>query len=236
MSEAAMDEVEVLLRRERRRQGRERFGLVVMVAGILVGGLTLTLADVVAISEGQAGLGFMAAVAAGGLGALMIMVWRRGRTARRLESMIGRRDRLQRVRNDRVYATSLTGWGMVAVSLSALSRIVYGQVQADGGDVGFVAGAALAPWLVVMAVAGWEGLARPNRRWLEDEVTRDMRQRALSLGFIVLMAAMSGLFILGLWHRDWAAMAFPAVLMSAASVAGLRFVWLDQQAEGGDGG
>ena len=36
-----------------------------------------------------------------------------------------------------------------------------------------------------------EGLARLNRRWLEDEVTRDIRGRALSLGFMVLMLASS---------------------------------------------
>ena len=228
------DEVDLLLKSERRRQGRERIGVMVMVAGILTGGLILMLSRTGAISDGVESIGFAAAATMGLVGAATVLLWKRGRTARRLEGLIGRRDRLQRARNDRIYATSVTGWGLIAVSLPALLRIVQGQ--ADGNDFGLAAASALSPLLVVMSVAGWEGMARLNRRWLEDEVTRDIRRRALSLGFMVLMLAMTGLFVLGLWRRDWATMAFPAVLMAAASAAGLRFVWLDQQAEGGEGG
>jgi cytochrome bd-type quinol oxidase subunit 2 len=232
MSDPVMDEVEALLKSERRRQGRERFGLVTMVAGMLIAGLTLMFKDAEAISIDQVSTGLMIAAAIGVAGALMILLWKRGASARRLEGLIGRRDRLQRVRNDRIYATSITGWGLVAVSLPALSRIAQGQ--ADGSDIGLVAAAAMSPLFVVMSVAGWGGLAQLNRRWLEDEVTRDIRRRALSLGFLVLMTAVTGLFILSLWEQDRARTAFPAVLMLAASVAGLRFVWLDQQAEDAD--
>ena len=63
-------------------------------------------------------------------------------------------------------------------------------------------------------------------------MTRDIRRRALSLGFIVLMSGMTGLFLLSLWKPASGLMVFPATLMLSASVAGLRFVWLDQQAEG----
>lgn len=228
------DEIDLLLKRERRRQNRERFGVMVMVAGLLMGGVALTLADTGGLSDVASSLWLMISAAIGVLGALMVLVWKRGRAARRLESLIGRRDRLQRSRNDRIYATSVTGWGMVAISLPPLWRIVQGQT--DGSDLGIVAAATLSPLLVVISVSGWEGLARLNRRWLEDEVTRDIRGRALSLGFMVLMPAMTGLFVLGFWERDWATMALPAALMSAASASGLRFVWLDQQAEGGEGG
>jgi hypothetical protein len=230
----APDEVEVLLKSERRRQNRERFGVMVLVAGLLAGGAILTFAEIAGLSDVAASFWLMVAAGVGVLGALMVLAWKRGRAARRLESLIGRRDRLQRSRNDRIYATSITGWGMVALSLPPLWRIVQGQ--ADGSDLGLVIAATLAPWLVVTSVSGWDGLARLNRRWLEDEVTRDIRGRALSLGFMVLMLAMTGLFVLSLWERNWATMAFPAALMSAASAAGLRFVWLDQQAEGGERG
>jgi len=230
----ATDEVDVLLRVERRRQGRERFGVMAIVTGILTGGVTLTLSKVGSISDGGASVGFAIAAALGLLGAAAALLWRRGRAARRLEGLIGRRDRLQRVRNDRIYAGSITGWGLVAVGLSPLWRIVQGQ--ADGDDFGIAAATALSPLFVMMSVAGWEGVVQLNRRWLEDEVTRDIRRRALSLGFIVLMTAMTALFVIALWERDWVVMGFPATLMLAASVAGLRFVWLDQQAEGGDGG
>lgn len=228
------EDVETLLARERRRQTRERFASTVMVIGVVVGGLTLALGDIGGVSEEAQRYGWWATTLLILVGAVAAVFFQRGRAARRLDALIGRRDRLQRGRNNRIYAGSVSGWALVAVSLPALWRIVQGH--GDSGDIGFVVGASLSPWLVMMSVTGWDGLARLNRRWLEDEVTRDIRRRSLSLGFVVLMAAVSGLFVLGLWRRDWAMMAFPAALMSAASVAGLRFVWLDQQAEGGEGG
>lgn len=234
MSDYTTDEVETLLKSEGRRQKRERLGVVVMVAGVVTGGLSVALGDSGAVAEQSLRYGWWATAILIFSGLIMALFWKRGRAARRLDTLIGRRDRLQRGRNDRIYATSVTGWMMVAICLPSLWRIVQGQ--ADDHDLGFVAASVLSPWLVVMSVAGWSGLARLNRRWLEDEVTRDIRQRSMSLGFIVLMAALTALFIGSLWERAWAMMAIPAALMAAASATGLRFVWLDQQAEGGDGG
>jgi hypothetical protein len=226
------DEVEVLLRRERRRQGRERAGITIMVAGIVAGGLTVMLGDVDGVSEDWLSYGWATAAVLFVIGTVVVTLWKRGRATRRLNALIGRRDRLQRGRNDRIYATSITGWAMIAITLPALFRIAQGP--ATGGDIGFVVGATLSPWLVVLSVVGWSGLAQLNRRWLEDEVTRDIRRRALSFGFLVLMAALTGLFFLSLWRRDWGIMGFPAALMTASSATGLRFVWLDRQAEGQD--
>lgn len=230
-SEEPTDEVETLLKSERRRQGRERAGTLVMVAGLIAAGVTLALSEASAGSKDGLSYAWWASTILILVGAGVTIRWQRGRATRRLESLIGRRDRLQRARTNRIYATSVSGWGMVAASLPALWRIAH--AQAESYDRGFVTGAALAPLLVVMGVAGWNGLAGLNRRWLEDEVTRDIRRRALSLGFMVLMLAITMLFTVGLWFPSWATMVFPAALMLSASVAGLRFVWLDQQAEGG---
>jgi hypothetical protein len=234
MSEPTANEVETLLKSEGGRQGRERIGVVVVTAGIMTGSVTLLLGDMGAFPEDGLRYGWWAAFALLFAGLFTSLLSQRGRARRRLNALIGRRDRLQRKRNDHIYTSSVTGWMMVAITLTPLWRISQGHL--DPGDIGYVVGATLSPWLVVMSVNGWNGLASLNRRWLEDEVTLEIRRRALSLGFVVLMLATTALFFVSLWDRSWAMLAFPTVLMAAASITGLRFVWLDQQAEGGEGG
>lgn len=204
-----------------------------MVSGLVVGGLTLML-NRAGMSDHQLRAGWALAFVLVLAGALAAAFWKRGRVARRLDSLIGRRDRLQRRRNDRIYATSITGWGLMAICIPSVWRVTQGEAP-DAG-IGFVVGASLSPLLTAMDVAGWGGRQMLNRRWLEDEVTRDIRRRALSMGFLVLLPAMWSLFMLGLWRVDWAMLGFLPTLMMASSVVGLRFVWLDQRAEGGEVG
>lgn len=230
------DEVEILLKRERRRQGRERLGLVAMVLGLVGGGIGLALGRSGTIWDAPSDIPWMSAFALSILGAIAVLVWRPRSDARRLEALIGRRDRMQRGRNDQIYALSISTWGLLAAAISPLLRITQGQ--ADGHDYLFVTTLPLAALLIMMFVGGWDGFgnswARQNRKWLEDEFTRAMRGRAMALGFPVLMGAMGAVYLLGLWRPEWALVAMPVALIGAASVVGLRFAWLDRQAEVAD--
>ncbi|WP_183211834.1 hypothetical protein [Brevundimonas variabilis] len=122
--------------------------------------------------------------------------------------------------------------GVVVLSLMAVSRIVAGE--GDTGDFLWAALLPLCAWIVPLMVLGWDREGQRDRKWLEDELTREWRGRALSLGFLVLMAGMSGLYLVGLYRPEWAILGFPVVLTGAAGVVGLRYAWLDGQAEGGD--
>jgi hypothetical protein len=230
------DEVDNLLKSEARRQRLERLGVLAMVLGLVIGGIGLAIARSSGPGDGAVDAIWMGAVGVSITAAIATLFVRPGKDAKRLESLIGRRDRMQRARNDRVYALSITAWGLLAIALGPLMRIA--QDQGEGSDLRLAATLPLAAFLIVLFMGGWDGFgnswARQNRKWLEDEFTRAMRGRAMALGFPVLMGGVGVAYLLGLWRPEWALVAMPVVLIGAASAVGLRFAWLDRQAEGGD--
>ncbi len=229
-------EIDALLTRERKRQRRERIGISVMIAGLVCGAIALAAARTSGMDTPFSDAIWMGAVVVSLIAAIATLIVRSGQDAKRLEALVGRRDRMQRARNDRVHVLSLTAWGLLAGAFAPLLRVAEGT--ADGHDYGFVATLPLAALLIVLFMGGWDGIgnswARQNRKWLEDEFTRAMRGRAMALGFPVLTCAMGGVYLIGLWRPEWALVAMPVALIGTASVVGLRFAWLDRQAEGGD--
>ena len=143
-----------------------------------------------------------------------------------------RRDRAQRSRARQLTGLSFGMVGMLMLSTQGVWRLMHGT--GDRHDLMFPAIAALLAWMVPMLVMGWDGESRRERKWLEDELTREWRGRAMALGFLVLLGGMSGLYLVGLWRPDLAMVGFPAVLMGSGMVVGLRFAWLDHQAESDD--
>lgn len=226
-----MDEARDAARRETARRRREIVGMTGMVIGFLFAGLGLAIDDAwgPAVSDRI----LIVAAVAGLAGALIVLTTIRSRSDQeRLAARETRRDRTQRLRRMRLATIPFAGVGVVVLSLLALSRILAGQ-----GDVGDFMWAALLPlcaWVVPLMVLGWDREGRRDRKWLEDELTREWRGRALSLGFLMLMGGMSGLYLIGLYRPDWAMLGFPVVLTGAAGAVGLRYAWLDGQAEGGD--
>ena len=148
------------------------------------------------------------------------------------QSEMTRRDRAQRSRARQLTGLSVGMVGMVMVATLGVWRLMHGT--GDRYDLMFPAIAALMAWMVPAVVMGWDGGSRRERKWLEDELTREWRGRAMALGFLVLLAGMSGLYLVGLWRPDLAMVGFPAVLMGSGMIVGLRFAWLDHQAEGDD--
>ncbi|PZN98170.1 MAG: hypothetical protein DCF28_14465 [Alphaproteobacteria bacterium] len=226
-----VDEPEDARRRADQRRRREIFSLSGVGTGFLLAGLGLSVEDLWGIPVSDQIL-FLGAVA-GGAGALAVMTMIRSRVDREgLAARETRRDRTQRLRRMRMVSMPFAGVGVVVLSLMALSRIVAGQ--GDAGDFIWAAMLPLWAWIVPLMVLGWDREGRRDRKWLDDELTREWRGRALSLGFLVLMGGMSGLYLIGLYRAEWAMLGFPVVLTGAAGVVGLRYAWLDGQAEGGD--
>jgi len=85
-------------------------------------------------------------------------------------------------------------------------------------------------WVITMITMGWDGNARKNRKFLEDELTRVLRARALTPAFVVLMAGVTIALILGAVRPELGVLALPFVLAMAGATAGIRFAWLDREA------
>lgn len=143
-----------------------------------------------------------------------------------------RRDRTQRARARQLTGLGFGLTGMLIVSTLGVGRVMHGT--ADRGELMFAATAALLAWMVPMLVMGWDGGSRRDRKWLEDELTREWRGRAMALGFLVLLAGMTALYLVGLWRPDLAMIGFPGVLIGSSMIVGLRFAWLDHQAGAND--
>ncbi len=234
MSDPLMDEVETLLKHEGRRRDRERLGTLIMILGLVSCAVFLSLGRYAVLPVTVSDPVSMASISVSIVSALVTLAFRPGKNALRLAMLVGRRDRMQRGRNDRIYAVSIAGWGLLAALLPALLRISHGQ--GDTSDVALVATLPLVALFILMSVGGWTGVAtvagRQDRKWLEDEVTRALRSQAMATGLPLLAAAVTGVFLIGLWRLEWTIIAIPVALMATASLVGLRFVWLDRRAEG----
>lgn len=225
------DSRDALTQRETRRRRLEIAGMAGMATGFVLAGLGLALEDT--MGGGAPDRILTGALAVGAIGAVLALASARSRGDRqRREARETRRDRRQRQRRTQMATLPFAGVGIVVLSMLALSRIVQGE--GDTGDLMWAALLPLCAWVVPLMVLGWDREGQRDRKWLEDELTREWRGRALSLGFLVLMAGMSGLYLLGLYRPEWAMLGFPVVLTGAAGAVGLRYAWLDGQAEEGD--
>jgi hypothetical protein len=102
-------------------------------------------------------------------------------------------------------------------------------------DAMFIAVAAFTSLSGLMVLLNWTG-SPPSRRdrWLEDELTRALRGRALQLGFLVMYASVLVVLAIAVWRPAWALTVLPALPMTGVSAGLLRFVQLDRRAERGD--
>ena len=74
--------------------------------------------------------------------------------------------------------------------------------------------------------------ARKAKRFLEDELTRAFRARAITAGFWALLPGVAAAYVVGLWRPEWTVIALPVVMTVAGAVASLRFALLHRAAEG----
>ncbi len=130
-------------------------------------------------------------------------------------------------------------WIFPVVAMIFLWQATLGAVEilAGRGEFGDYLGVVLPvlySWVVAMIVMGWDGQARKNRRFIEDELVLVIRARAMTAAALVLMTGLTVAFGLGLWRADIGVLAVPFALTIGAATAGIRFAWLDREA-GRDG-
>lgn len=142
------------------------------------------------------------------------------------ESAGGRADREQASRAWTLLLMTFAALILSVVSALAAERMVHGK--AEGMDWLAAGNAVLYAVLLPVMVMNWDAQARKLKKWLEDELVRTIQARALTAAFFVLMAGASAVYVMGLWRPDWAIIALPLVLWSAAATASLRFVLLSR--------
>ena len=74
------------------------------------------------------------------------------------------------------------------------------------------------------------GVRRSARKVLNDELTRAMRSRALSLGYWILAPCMAAIYVLALFDQKLAIELMVPALFLAVAVPTLRFAYLDWRA------
>ena len=143
-----------------------------------------------------------------------------------------RRDRLQHQRRRLLFGLPVAIPALLWLILPSIWRMANGE--ATSRDWMFPVVFALVAWMAPVALMGWDGQSRRDRKYLEDELTQALRGRATALGFIVLLAGLTGVYLLGLWSPAWAMVAMPVVLITGALAPGIRFALLDREADACD--
>lgn len=227
--------------REARRERWRQAALVVMWTAVLVA-IACVLAGLGGLIDrtGVSETVFAACLIA--LSLIGLAAWTAARAAapgadhRRLAGLDGRRDREQRARTSQLLV--LPAMLLVTVSIGSLNaaRLMAGEREAAVWICALVV-----PLLVVLPpamVMGWDGGARKLRRFLEDELTREFRARAMALGFWVLLGSATTLYLVGLWRPAEAVALLPFALWAGGGAAALKFALLHRRAEreaGADG-
>ncbi len=83
-----------------------------------------------------------------------------------------------------------------------------------------------------LLLGGW-GLDRWARPVLDDELSRELRGRALQFGYFMLMPGLTALFIVGLFHPNLAIELTPILAVIGVGGPALRLFWLERSAGAG---
>lgn len=228
MNEADLD-------REGRARGRKfRSALATGVLGGALAALGFVFGQARSGDEAtQAGVmaGIGIALVFGGLG--YAWVTRPNDHRWRTEGAVEKHDRLQARRARQLWLFPLAMTAFLFPATLALQDILVGE----GGLADYLSAVlpALYAWVVTAIALGWDRQSRDNRRYLDDELTRSLRARAVGAAFVVLMAGVTLALGLGLWRPELGIAALPFVLAAAGATAGIRFAWLDREAGRADG-
>jgi len=224
-----MDEAEQRALEAREAKRSTRFKIALIVLAMVV---AMDVAVIAAVLRGMAPPSPLAIIVLGvvtvGLAALA-MFHGPGNEARRLNRMPGRRDSVQSARTSQMLIVTLTSAVLTLVAMLHSRDIVAGEL-APSTTMIVAAFATMALTLPAM-VMGWDGQARAQKRFLEDELTRVFRGRAITTGFWVLLPGVVLVYLFGLWRPDQAVVLMPLVLWAGGAAASLRFALLHRAAE-----
>ena len=220
---------DTLEQREERRETRNGLGRFVMGLGVSLmaaGGLMRFdgPASHPAVATWMIGIGAPIAL----IGALWAWRNRAGEDARRLGVSAEVVERAHRNRSIMLTLSPLFTLLFAAISIDATGKLLAGE--GDNMDRLMIGAVIVYAWLGPLIVLGRGGLTAPQRRLLEDELTRHHRALAVATGLVVLMAGISAVIVVGLWRPDWGVRLAPLAMCAAGAATTLRFGWLDRKA------
>lgn len=218
---------------EKRSRGGPRLALVLAGTGIaaaiagFIGGRG-TEGDIATGWGVLAGAGFATVAGA-------VKIWLDQRVDRDTHDPGGalRRERLQVDRSRQLWVYPLLAVAFLVQATSATGDILEGTGRLSDYLQALLP--VLYAWLVVAITLGWDGHTKKHRRWLDDELTRVIRARAMTAAAVVLMAGLTIAFGLALWRTGIGVMALLVALTAGGVTAGIRFAWLDREAGRDDG-
>lgn len=226
-----------LIRAEHDRQRRNLFASASLATGLP--GVMLAFGSVLA--GAAEGVWFWVAIAGGVvsaalLGVSIVLLGRYEPTndTVRLAKATPWFEKVQRGRSSWMLYVFVLIFGLMPMCIGAAWDVVAGDgnfARAVNAAVGL-----LFVSMPVLMLSGRDGSITPKlRKYLDDEHTRDIRKRAMSSGFVVLMLGATVVYLLGLWRQELAVVMILPVMAVAAFVAVGRFVLLERAAERGDG-
>lgn len=149
--------------------------------------------------------------------------------ARRLAASPGRRDREQSARTRQMVALTVSSAVFALIAVLRGGEIVAGEVEFSA--IAVIAAFAIIALTLPAMVMNWDGGARAAKRYLEDELTRAFRARAIATGFWVLLPGVIGVYLFGLWRPDQAIVVMPLALWAGAGAAAMHFALLNRAAD-----
>lgn len=142
-------------------------------------------------------------------------------------------ERLQAQRAHQLWLFPVIAVILLAASVEPLTALSSGAGLGPS-DLMRIATPVLYAWIVPMIVMGWDAYSKKNRRFLDDELSRSLRARAMTAGFFVLMAGGTAAFGLGLVRPELGVVAGLFAITAGGAATGVRFAWLYREA-GKDG-
>ena len=222
-----MGEIEGLEQPESGRSAAFKIALIILLAALLVDAAVL-IAVLRGIEPPTTTTAVLLTLVTFGLVALTAALRPAG-PASPLPPQAGRRDREQHKRTLNLIVVSVLGLVLGTVGAMQSADFLAGDRTMPVSFV--VVGAGIWGILLPMMVMGWDGQGRKARRFLDDELTRSFRARAITLGFWVLLPGVAAVYVLGLGRPDRAVAALPLVMTVAGAAACLRFALLHRAAE-----
>ncbi|MCS6622944.1 hypothetical protein N0B44_08490 [Roseibacterium beibuensis] len=152
-----------------------------------------------------------------------------GPEARRLAASPGRPDREQNARTGQMMALTVSSGVFALIAVLRGGDIVAGDIEFSA--IAVIAAFAIIAMTLPAMVMNWDGGARAAKRYLEDELTRAFRARAIVTGFWVLLPAVLAVYLIGLWRPEQAIVFMPLALWAGAAAATVHFTLLNRAAD-----
>lgn len=141
-------------------------------------------------------------------------------------------ERLQAQRAYQLWLFPVMAVVLLVASVEPLQNLSSGDL--DFSDMTRLFAPLIYAWLVPTIVMGWDAYSKKNRRFLDDELSRSLRSRAMTAGFFVLMIGTTAAFGLGLWRPELGVAGALFAITAGGAATGVRFAWLYRDA-GKDG-